>query len=172
MNTKLKTQPDARQATNPLFNDNKLKLGTFGTNVSGGCSITKADGALEINWPYVLKISKIADDIGLEALVPVARWRGFGGETDFNSRCFETYTWAAGLGGQTQQAAVFSTSHVPTVHPILAAKQATTIDHVSNGRFALNIVVGWYQPELEMFGSKVMEHDTRYAYADEWIEIM
>jgi alkanesulfonate monooxygenase SsuD/methylene tetrahydromethanopterin reductase-like flavin-dependent oxidoreductase (luciferase family) len=167
-----KFQDDPRRATNPLFNQNKLKLGTFGTNVSGGCAITKADGALEINWSNVSNISKIADDIGLEALVPVARWRGFGGETDFNAHCFETYTWAAGLGGQTEQAAVFSTSHIPTMHPILAAKQATTIDHITNGRFALNMVVGWYQPEIEMFGNKLMEHDTRYDYADEWIEVM
>ena len=163
---------DSRRSTNPLFNDNKLKLGTFGTNVSGGCSITKAPGALEMTWQNVSRISKLADDMGLEALVPVARWRGFGGETDFNAHCFETYTWAAGLGGQTDQAAVFSTSHVPTMHPVLAAKQATTIDHITNGRFALNIVVGWYQPELEMFGSKIMEHDMRYDYADEWIEVM
>ena len=163
---------DSRKNTNPLFNTNKLKLGTFGTNVSGGCAITKAEGALEINWPNVSNISRIADQIGLEALVPVARWKGFGGETDFNAHCFETYTWAAGLGGQTEQAAVFSTSHVPTVHPVLAAKQATTIDHITNGRFALNIVVGWFEPELKMFGSKVMEHDIRYDYADEWIEIM
>tara|TARA_B100000686_G_C16777782_1_gene969705 strand:+ start:1299 stop:2435 length:1137 start_codon:yes stop_codon:yes gene_type:complete len=163
---------DSRENTNPLFNTNKLKLGTFGTNVSGGCAITKAEGALEINWPNVSNISRIADQIGLEALVPVARWKGFGGETDFNAHCFETYTWAAGLGGQTDQAAVFSTSHVPTVHPVLAAKQATTIDHITNGRFALNIVVGWFEPELQMFGSKVMEHDIRYDYADEWIEVM
>ena len=27
---------DPRAKTNPLFNDNKLKLGTFGTNVSNG----------------------------------------------------------------------------------------------------------------------------------------
>ena len=48
---------------------------------------------------------------------------------------------------------VFATSHVPTVHPIMAAKQATTIDHITGGRFALNIVTGWYKPEIEMFGA-------------------
>ncbi len=54
----------------------------------------------------------------------------------------------------------------------MAAKQATTVDHISNGRFALNIVCGWFAPELEMFGAPIMEHDTRYDYAAEWIEIM
>jgi alkanesulfonate monooxygenase SsuD/methylene tetrahydromethanopterin reductase-like flavin-dependent oxidoreductase (luciferase family) len=105
-------------------------------------------------------------------MVPVARWRGFGGESNFNGTNFETYTWAAGLGQATQQICVLTTSHVPTIHPIVAAKQATTVDHITNGRFALNIVCGWFTPELEMFGVPQMEHDTRYDYAAEWIEIM
>ena len=49
-------------------------------------------------------------------------------------------------------AAVFSTTHVPTIHPIVAAKQCTTVDHLSGGRFALNVVCGWYSQELRMFG--------------------
>ena len=67
---------------------------------------------------------------------------------------------------------MLTTSHVPTVHPIVAAKQATTVDHITNGRFALNVVCGWFTPELEMFGVPQMEHDTRYDYAAEWIEIV
>jgi FMNH2-dependent dimethyl sulfone monooxygenase len=157
---------------NPLHNDNKLKLGLFGTNVSGGCAITTAEGAFQTTWPNAKEIAQMADRYGYEALVPVARWRGFGGETDFNGTCFETYTWAAGLGDATENIGVLTTSHVPTVHPIMAAKQATTIDHITNGRFALNIVCGWFKPELEMFGAPIMEHDIRYDYAEEWVEIL
>jgi FMNH2-dependent dimethyl sulfone monooxygenase len=167
----LAEREDPRRATNPLFNDNRLKLGVFGHNCSNGCAITLAEGHLEATWPTTRAISLAADRAGFEALVPIARWRGFGGPTNFNGRCFETYTWAAGLGAVTEQAAVFATSHVPTVHPILAAKQAVTIDHLSGGRFALNVVCGWFQPELEMFGAPLMEHDTRYEYAAEWLEI-
>jgi FMNH2-dependent dimethyl sulfone monooxygenase len=104
--------------------------------------------------------------------VPVARWRGFGGESNFNGTNFETYTWAAGLGQATKDICVLTTSHVPTIHPIVAAKQATTVDHITNGRFALNIVCGWFTPELEMFGVPQMEHDTRYDHAAEWVEVM
>ena len=71
-------------------------------------------------------ICTLADKAGFEALVPVARWKGFGGQTNFNGSCFETYTWAAAISAITDQISVLSTSHVPTVHPILAAKQATT----------------------------------------------
>ncbi len=163
---------DPRSKTNPLFGQNKLKLGLFGVNVSSGCAITTVEERFRATWSETLAISQIADRFGYEALVPVARWKGFGGETNFNGTNFDTYTWAAGIAQATQRVGVLTTSHVPTVHPVMAAKQAATVDHISNGRFALNIVCGWFAPELEMFGRDIMEHDTRYDYAAEWIEIM
>ena len=163
---------DRRRANNPVWSDNKMKLGVFGVNVSNGCAMTSAEGALKTTWPNTKAICTAADRAGFEALVPVGRWKGFGGKTNFNGSCFETYTWAAGMASVTDHIGVFSTSHVPTVHPIMAAKQATTIDHISNGRFALNIVCGWFQPELEMFGAPLMEHDERYVYAAEWLAVL
>src|SRR5713226_1276890 len=158
--------------TSPLYGPNRLKIGIFGSNLGGGCTATQADGTLEATWPSTLDIARVADEAGIEAMVPVARWKGFGGPTNFNGQSFETYTWAAGLGAQTKRIAVFATSHVPTVHPIVAAKQATTIDHITGGRFALNVVCGWFEPEFAMFGRSLMEHETRYEYADEWIELV
>ncbi|HEU0167625.1 MAG TPA: LLM class flavin-dependent oxidoreductase, partial [Chloroflexota bacterium] len=128
---------------NSLYGPNKLKLGIFCSNVSGGGTATTADGALEMTWPNTLEIAVAADQAGMEALVPVARWKGFGGPTNFNGAAFETYTWAAGLAAATSQITLFSTSHVLTTHPIVAAKMSATIDHISNGRFALNVVCGW-----------------------------
>ena len=68
---------DTRRGTNPLFNDNRLKLGVFGANVSNGCAITQAEGHLETTWPNTRTIARLADQAGLEAMVPVARWKGF-----------------------------------------------------------------------------------------------
>jgi alkanesulfonate monooxygenase SsuD/methylene tetrahydromethanopterin reductase-like flavin-dependent oxidoreductase (luciferase family) len=158
--------------SHPLFNDNKLKLGLFSINCSYGCAISTAPGTLQIDWKENLKLSQAADRAGYEVLVPVGRWRGFGGATNFNGTNFETYTWAAGISQATEQIGVMTTSHVPTVHPLVAAKQATTIDHIGGGRFGLNIVCGWSKPEMEMFGKTIMEHDTRYDYAAEWVEIL
>jgi dimethylsulfone monooxygenase len=114
----------------------------------------------------------MADAMEMEALVPVGRWKGFGGKTNFNGEGFESYTWAAGLGAMTKKAGIFATSHVPTVHPVMAAKQGATIDHITNGRFSLNVVTGWFQPEIEMFGEPQMDHDKRYERALEWLEII
>ena len=161
-----------RQRTNPLFNDRKLKLGTFCSNLDYGCAISTIPGTLRISWPNTLALAKLADEMSFEALVPVGRWRGFGGKTNFNGAGFESYTWAAGIGALTRNSAVFATSHVPTVHPIMAAKQGATIDHITGGRFVLNLVTGWNKPEIEMFGNDLAEHDTRYEMAEEWISII
>ena len=160
------------RATNPIFNENRLKLGVFALNVSGGTAMTSVPERFEPEWSAIRDIVTRADQAGFEAVAPIARWKGFGGSTDFNGASFEPYTWAASVAAVTSRIAVFSTSHVPTVHPIVAAKQVTTIDHVSGGRFVLNVVCGWFRPELEMFGSPMRDHDEAYAYAAEWLEVM
>ncbi len=167
-----KRADELRSASNPLYSDRKLKLGTFGTNLDRGCAISTIDGVLEIDWPNTLTLAKIADEMEFEALVPVGRWKGFGGTTNFNGPGFETFSWAAGIGACTRNPAVFATSHVLTIHPIMAAKQGATIDHITGGRFALNVVTGWHRPEMEMFGAPLMEHDDRYQLAVEWLEII
>ncbi len=163
---------EALRASSPLYNANRVKLAIFGLNCDYGCTISTAEGRWELNWPDTARVAQLADAAGIEALVPIARWRGFGGVTDFNASNYETYTWAAGVAASTRHLMAFCTSHVPTIHPIVAAKQATTVDHVSNGRFGLNVVCGWARPELEMFGAPVMDHETAYDYAAEWVQIL
>jgi alkanesulfonate monooxygenase SsuD/methylene tetrahydromethanopterin reductase-like flavin-dependent oxidoreductase (luciferase family) len=168
-----KTRPDQlREAKNPLFNDRKLKLGTFCSNLSHGCAISSVEGVLEANWPSTLALAQMGDAMQFEALVPVGRWKGFGGTTNFNGAGFESFSWASAIGASTKHPSIFATSHVPTIHPVMAAKQSTTIDHVTGGRFSLNVVTGWYKPEIEMFGEDQLEHDTRYDRAIEWLEII
>ena len=160
------------RSNHPFFKRNRLKLAVFGANVSNGCSMTFVDGTLRVDWDESVRIAQAAEQAQFDAIIPVARWRGLGGDINFNHRCFETYTWAAGLAGVTKNIFVFATSHVPTVHPILAAKQAVTIDHISSGRFGLNVVAGWNSDEIGMFGTPQREHDERYRYSDEWLTLM
>ncbi len=161
-----------RAAGNPMFNDNKLKLGIFGANCSNACAITTAETSFAPTFEKNLQIVDMLEESGFECIVPIARWRGFGGPTNFNGNALETYTWASALAARSKELFLFATSHVPTIHPIVAAKMASTIDHISNGRFGLNMVCGWFKPEMEMFGVKMMEHDNRYDYASEWVEVV
>jgi dimethylsulfone monooxygenase len=106
----------------------------------------------------------------MEFVLPIARWRGFGGRTKVREWSFETFTWAAGLAAATQQIGLFMTVHVPLVHPVYAAKALATVDHISHGRAGLNIVCGWNPDEFAMFG--VQLGNDAYGQAAEWIEVI
>jgi alkanesulfonate monooxygenase SsuD/methylene tetrahydromethanopterin reductase-like flavin-dependent oxidoreductase (luciferase family) len=161
-----------RLTTNPAFNSRKLKLGTFQTNLDSGCVMSDLEGRLAITWPNTVALAKFADEMQFEAIVPVARWRGFGGATNPQGPGFETYTWAAGLSASTSYSGITSTSHVSINHPIVAAKQSTVIDHISGGRYTLTLVTGWNKPEIDMFGTELLPHDDRYDMAQEWLGIV
>jgi len=158
--------------TNPLFGDRKLKLGTFCSNVSSGATMSSMDGVLDLTWANTARLTQLADEMSFEAVVPIGRWRGMGGDTDANAESFESMTFAAAVAATTTNPATFATVHVPSIHPVMAAKQATTIDHIGNGRFTLNIVTGWNKDEIELFGSPLLAHDERYKAAGEWVTLM
>jgi alkanesulfonate monooxygenase SsuD/methylene tetrahydromethanopterin reductase-like flavin-dependent oxidoreductase (luciferase family) len=157
----------------PVLNDeNQLKLALFGINLRGGVTLSDVEGKIEATWEENRRLAQHADRLGFDAIVPVARWRGYGGDSNLGERSFETFTWATGLLEATERIQVFATFHVPLAHPVLAAKMVTTADHISGGRFGLNIVAGWYTQELAMFGLAQKEHDERYEVADEWAQVL
>jgi FMNH2-dependent dimethyl sulfone monooxygenase len=85
----------------------------------------------------------------------------------------ETITWATALLARTQRITVFATCHTAANHPVVAAKQIATMSQVSGGRVGLNIVAGWNKPEYEALGLDLPDdHETRYAYAQEWFDIV
>src|SRR5262249_50586558 len=84
----------------------------------------------------------------------------------------ETITWATGLLALTKRLTVFGTVHAPLFNPIIAAKEMVTADHIGEGRFGLNIVVGWNEGEFAMFGVQQRDHESRYEYAQEWINVI
>lgn len=159
--------------TNPLFNGNKLKLGSFATNLATNGHIVAPD-AFEPTWERTLKCAQMADAAGFEAIVPVARWKGpIADEASHRAhRSLDPMIWAAGLAQATRYSSIFATYHVYTIHPMVAAKQCATIDHISGGRFALNVVAGWSEEEFGMFGLKLPDHDDHYQRTEEWVHLL
>ena len=161
-------KPDRYQ----MYNANKFKIGLFGANCSSGRAINKLPERWLADWESCETMAKMADEAGFDFLLPIGRWRGYGGPTNFQGTTFETITWATGLLANTKKITVFGTIHAPMFNPLVAAKQMVTADHVGRGRFALNIVVGWNEPEFQMFGAQQREHGDRYDYAEDWIEVI
>jgi FMNH2-dependent dimethyl sulfone monooxygenase len=154
-----------------MQNANRFKLGLFGMNCSGSFATT-APERWQAGWPENLEAARLADEAGLEFILPIARWMGYGGQTDRQGTSFESLSWASALLASTEEIVAFSTIHVPLVHPVFAAKSIVTADHVGGGRFGINIVSGWNIEEFAMFGIPLREHDERYDYSAEWVSIL
>jgi alkanesulfonate monooxygenase SsuD/methylene tetrahydromethanopterin reductase-like flavin-dependent oxidoreductase (luciferase family) len=156
---------------NPLLNENKLKLGLFSINGTGAAYTNHPD-RFDPSWPNIRNLAQLADRLGLEVLLSFARWKPFGGDGNASGLTLDPVSWAGAVAAVTDHIAIVSTMHVPVNHPLFVAKAGATIDRISNGRWGLNVVCGWYQAEIEMFGAALKAHEDRYGVADEWIEVV
>ena len=158
--------------SNPVADRDGFKLALFCLNTARGSSISHADTLPKATWQESVRVAQAADRAGIDAIIPLARWKNtYRTNLDYD-RVFETFTWAAGLAAVTQRSAIFATMHIPLFHPVIAAKMSATIDHISGGRFGINVTAGWNETEFRMLGMQQREHDDRYAYAEEWITLV
>ncbi|MCX6415498.1 MAG: LLM class flavin-dependent oxidoreductase, partial [Actinobacteria bacterium] len=135
--------------TKALLNGLDFKLGLFSSNCSSGLAVTKAPDRWSGSWDDNLRLAKIADEVGIDFLLPIARWIGYGGVTNFHEGVLDPVTWAAGLLANTSRISLIATIHTAFNHPIVAAKQMATVDQIGKGRAGINIVAGWNKPEYD-----------------------
>ncbi len=155
-----------------MHNRNAFKIGLFGSNCSSGRAVTMAPERWSGSWADNLALARMADEAGIDFMLPVGRWKGYGGATEYQGATLESVTWATALLAKTTHLTVFATVHAPLLHPIIAAKEFVTADHVGEGRFGLNIVCGWNEGEFKMFGVAQRDHEARYEYGQEWIDVI
>ncbi|QXQ08447.1 LLM class flavin-dependent oxidoreductase [Sphingosinicellaceae bacterium] len=150
-----------------------FKLGTFASNCSGGMSVTTVPERWSGSWDDNLRLARLLDAADIDFMLPIARWIGYGGATNFHGNVLETMTWAAGLLAATSHIDIFATIHTVANHPVIVAKQMATIDAIGHGRAGLNIVAGWNEPEYRALGMTLpQDHETRYAYAQQWFDVV
>ena len=82
----------------------------------------------------------------------------------------EPLTTLALVAGVTERVRLGTSVLVlPHRNPVLAAKMAATLDHLSGGRVVLGVGVGWMREEIELLGG---DYDRRGAWSDEAIAVM
>lgn len=164
-----------QRADSPVFaSPNKMKLGVFATNLSGTASgISTMKGPMTVaNWDQQRELAIKADRAGFEALVPASRWKGFGAPSGYWDRTYDTWTWAGAMAAITERIGIFTTVAVPLYHPVMVAKMGATLDHISGGRWGMNIVPGWFGAEFDMFGLEMGDRQARYRRAQEWVTLI
>src|SRR5881397_3856922 len=105
-------------------------LGTFASNCSSGMTVTKVAERWDNSWDNNLALAEMLDEAGIDFMLPIARWIGYGGETNFHGDVLETVTWAAGVIARTKRLTVFATVHTAANNPVVVAKQIATIDQL------------------------------------------
>lgn len=149
-----------------------FKLGLFAPNVSGGLTQTLAPERWEPTWAGNVALARMAEDAGLDFILPLANWLGLRGDAPTDGVSLETLTWAAGVLAVTERLHVFATVHTAFINPVVAAKMVATCDHIGAGRFGLNVVSGSKPDEYALMGVELLEHDERYLLTQEWLEVL
>ncbi|MGH3359714.1 MAG: LLM class flavin-dependent oxidoreductase [Nocardioidaceae bacterium] len=157
----------------PLVDQPDFRLGLFSSNCSGGLAVTTIPERWSASWEDNLSLGVLADEVGIDFMLPIARWIGYGGETNFHEGVLEPVPWAAGILSATTRLTAFATVHTAFNHPVVSTKQLATLDQIAPGRAGVNVVAGWNEPEYQAMGVELPhEHDDRYAMAQEWIDVV
>ena len=150
------------------------EFGIFLPIANGGWIVSRNTPPLDGGWAQNRDAALAAEREGLDFVMSMGKWRGFGGDTEHWGSSLESVTMMAGIAALTSRVKIWATLHAILQNPVVAAKQIATLDHISGGRAGLNIVAGAYRGEFEQMGAwdERLSHDARYDLAEEWTTIL
>src|ERR1700685_83143 len=138
--------------------------------VFGGWLRNVEDEQMEATWEYTSKLAQRSEQIGFDlSLIAELNMNDIKG---LDSPSIDAWSTSAALAAVTKSLELMVAVR-PTFHsPALFAKQASNIDHISNGRLALNVVSSWWEQEARMYGVDFERHDDRYGRTAEWLDVL
>jgi dimethylsulfone monooxygenase len=138
--------------------------------VFGGWLRNIPDEGMEASWSYVSRLARRSEEIGYDlTLIAELNLNDIKG---IAAPSLDAWSTAAALAAVTHRLELMVAVR-PTFHlPALLAKQATNIDHISNGRLSLNVVSSWWADEARMYGVQFEQHEDRYARTAEWLDVV
>ncbi|GGP74993.1 dimethylsulfone monooxygenase SfnG [Saccharothrix coeruleofusca] len=145
-----------------------LKFAYWVPNVSGGLVVSEIEQRTDWSYDYNRELAVLAEDNGFEyALSQVRYLASYGAAHQHESTSFSLALLLA-----TRRLKVIAAVHPGLWHPAVLAKLIATVDHVSGGRAAVNVVSGWFKGEFTALGEPWLEHDERYRRAEEFIRVL
>lgn len=151
-----------------------MKFGVFLPNGRNGYILSKAAPLYMPTFKHNLAITQEAERQGLDFVLSMIKFRGFGGETHFWDACLDSVNLTAGLAASTTKIGLIATISLLSTNPAVAARMIATLDDISGGRCGLNIVTGWNRAEYEQMGLWPGDHyfERRYEFAGKYLEIL
>src|SRR5579871_6114099 len=127
------------------------------------------DEPYDASWERNRDLVLAAEELGYDATL-IAQHTINPHIEDFDQ--LEAWSAAAALAALTKRIEIIAAIKPYLYHPVVLAKMALQIEHISRGRFAINLVNAWNRPEIEKAGLEFREHDERYVYGREWLSIV
>lgn len=145
-----------------------VKFAYWVPNVSGGLVISTIEQRTGWDVDYNVKLAQLAEEAGFDyALSQIRFTAGYGADNQHESVSFSQALLAA-----TQKLNVIAAILPGPWTPSVVAKQIATINHISKGRIAVNIVSGWFRGEFHAIGEPWLDHDERYRRSEEFIRAL
>lgn len=142
-----------------------IKFAYWVPNVSGGLVISKIEQRTHWDIDYNRRLAQTAEKAGFDyALSQIRFTAGYGAEYQH-----ESVSFTHALLGATERLKVIAAILPGPWTPALLAKQVATINHLTHGRIAVNIVSGWFRGEFNAIGEHWLDHDERYRRSEEFI---
>jgi dimethylsulfone monooxygenase len=138
------------------------------SNLSGGQVVSKIAQRTGWDFDYNVKLARIAENAGFDFALSATRLVG-GYRADGQH---EASAFAMSLLNATERLNVIVAIMTAFWHPALVAKLGATADHISKGRWHINIVSGWFKHEFDVLGVPWLEHDERYRRSTEFIKVL
>lgn len=137
-------------------------------NVSGGLVVSNLPQNTAWDFEANKRYALIAEEAGYDfALLQTRFFASYGAENQL-----EAITLASALASVTSRLKLISAVHPGLWHPAVYAKMLATLDHISDGRAAVNIVSGWFKQEFIGYGEHWLDHDERYRRSEEFIRVL
>jgi dimethylsulfone monooxygenase len=142
-----------------------IKFAYWVPNVSGGLVVSTIEQRTDWSFEYNVRLAQVAEKSGFEyALTQIRFTAGYGADNQH-----ESVSFSHGILSKTEKLKVIAAILPGPWKPALAAKQLATIDHLTQGRIAINVVSGWFRGEFDAIGETWPEHDERYVRSEEFI---
>ena len=151
-----------------------IELGVFLPVISNGWIASTTAPRYRPTYAMNKAMTMLAEDLGLSFVLSPVKYRGMGGPTEFWDYALESFEVMAALAEATDRIRLYGSVALPTVHPAITARRAATIDHISQGRFGINLVSGWQKAEYVQMGLWPGDehYERRYQYAREYVDIL
>ena len=146
----------------------EIKFAYWVPNVSGGLVVSTIEQRTDWSYDYNIRLAQTAEKNGFEyALTQIRFTAGYGAENQH-----ESVSFSHALLAKTEKLKVIAAVLPGPWKPALAAKQLATIDYLTQGRIAINVVSGWFRGEFDAIGEPWPEHDERYIRSEEFIRTL